>query len=137
MLQGFQRYVASICSKCFICFQTYVVSIFLSGCCTCFTPTLQEYVQNVSTVSVLCCNKCFHVAICKYFIWMLHMFHTHVAIVCSKCFICFRRMLHSSVSCCKCFVFQRYVRRVMGTCPGRREKGCGEPGASGWGAQHT
>jgi hypothetical protein len=28
------------------------------------------------------------------------MFHTHVASVRSKCFICFRRMLHSSVSCC-------------------------------------
>jgi hypothetical protein len=30
------------------------------------------------------------------------MFHTHVANICSKCFICFKCMLHSSVSCCKC-----------------------------------
>jgi hypothetical protein len=30
------------------------------------------------------------------------MFHTHVASVCAKCFICFKCMLHSSVSRCKC-----------------------------------
>jgi hypothetical protein len=30
------------------------------------------------------------------------MFHTHVARVCPKYFICFKFMLHSSVSCCKC-----------------------------------
>jgi hypothetical protein len=29
------------------------------------------------------------------------MFHTHVAIVCFKCFIYFNRMLHPSVSCLK------------------------------------
>jgi len=28
------------------------------------------------------------------------MFHTYVTSVCSKCFICFGHMLHSSVSCC-------------------------------------
>jgi hypothetical protein len=38
------------------------------------------------------------------FMWMLHKFHTYVVNVCSKCFICFRRMLHSSVSCCKCLI---------------------------------
>jgi hypothetical protein len=30
------------------------------------------------------------------------MFHTNVASVCPKCFICLKCMLHSSVSCCKC-----------------------------------
>jgi hypothetical protein len=30
------------------------------------------------------------------------MFHTHVASLYPKCFICFKYMLHSSVSCCKC-----------------------------------
>ena len=59
---------------------------------------LQEYVPMISTVLVLCCSKCFHVANCKRFIWMLHMFYTYVSSVYSKCFICFRRMLHSSVS---------------------------------------
>jgi hypothetical protein len=36
------------------------------------------------------------------FFWMLHMFHTHVVSIYSKCFICFKCMLHSSISCCKC-----------------------------------
>jgi hypothetical protein len=49
---------------------------------------------------VLCCNKCFHVASYKCFIWILHMFHIYVASVCSKYFICFRLMLYSSVSHC-------------------------------------
>jgi hypothetical protein len=30
--------------------------------------------------------------------------HTYVVSVCSRCFICFRRMLYSSVSCCMCFM---------------------------------
>ena len=64
----------------------------------------------------------FHTCV-KCFIWMLHMFHTHVASVCSKYFICFKRMLHSSVSCCKYFVFKRYVQRVMEARPGRRRIG--------------
>jgi hypothetical protein len=54
---------------------------------------LQEYIQNVS---ILCCNKCFHVAICKCFFDVTCVSHTHVTIVCSKCFICFSRMLHPS-----------------------------------------
>jgi hypothetical protein len=68
---------------------------------------------------------------------MLHMFHIYVASVCSKCFICFRLMLHSSISCCKCFVFQRYVQRVMGAQPGRSGKGRGELGVGRWGARHA
>jgi hypothetical protein len=67
MLQVFQRHVASVCSN--------VSSIsdvsckrFLSECCTCFTHMLQEYVRNILVVSVLRCNKCFHVASCKCFI---------------------------------------------------------------------
>ena len=49
---------------------------------------------------VLCCNKCFHVTSYKCFIWMLHVFHTYVGSVCSRCFIRFIRMLHLSVLCC-------------------------------------
>jgi hypothetical protein len=49
---------------------------------------LQKYVRNILVVLVLCCNKYFHVATCKCFIWMLYIFHTHVANVYSKCFIC-------------------------------------------------
>ena len=39
--------------------------------------------------------------------------HTHVASVCSKCFICFRRMLHLSVSC-----FRDMFRESWGHDPG-------------------
>jgi hypothetical protein len=57
------------------------------------------------------------------------MFHTHVASVCSKCCIRFRRLLHSSIfHVCKCFVFQRYVQRIMGARPERRGKGTASRG---------
>jgi hypothetical protein len=75
--------VASVLKECckFVQNASSVLNVcckhFLSGCCTCFTPMLQDYDRNVSVVSVLCCNKCFHVTICKYFIWILHIFsHT-------------------------------------------------------------
>jgi hypothetical protein len=89
-------YVASVSEACckrwfkmFYLFQTYVASVFYLD----VAHVSQEYVQNIL---VLCCNKCFHVVICKCFIWMLHIFHTHGAIVCSKCF---SRLLYPSVSC--------------------------------------
>ena len=52
------------------------------------------YVLVVSDVSEICC-KCF-IWILQRYIQMLHMLqwlYTYVAIVCSKCFICFRRIL--------------------------------------------
>jgi hypothetical protein len=52
---------------------------------------LQEYVPMISVVSVLCCIKCFYVASCKCFIYIMHMFYTYILTVCSKCFISFRR----------------------------------------------
>ena len=81
---------------------------------------LQMFQRHVASISEACCKrlfKMFHLfqtMLQEFFIWMLHMFHTHVVSVCFKCFIFLRRMLHSSVSCCKCFVFQRYVQRVIG-----------------------
>jgi hypothetical protein len=57
---------------------------------------LQKYVPNVSSVLVLCCNKCFHVASCKCFTCKLHMLqwlYTYVVSVCFKWFNCFRSML--------------------------------------------
>jgi hypothetical protein len=46
---------------------------------------------------------------------MLHIFHTYVASVCFRYFICFVRMLHSSVLCCMCFMLfgELGVRGVM------------------------
>jgi hypothetical protein len=55
-----------------------------------------NYVSNISAVSVLCYSKCFYL--------MLYMFYTYVASVCSRCFIHFIWILHSSVSCCTCFM---------------------------------
>ena len=49
-------------------FQTYVASVLIWMLHICFAHILQEYVCNVFVVSVLCCNKSFHVASCKCFI---------------------------------------------------------------------
>ena len=54
MFQLFQTYVASVLSRCCIC-------------CSGQTYMLQEYVVNVSSVSDVCCSKCF----------MLQVFHEH------------------------------------------------------------
>ena len=48
------------CSKCFICSKR-MLQAFWSGCCICFTHVLQQYVPNVSFISVFRCSKCFHV----------------------------------------------------------------------------
>ena len=63
MLQVFQRHVASVCSKCFICFQTYVANVF-----------------DLDVVYVAA----------SVLFWMFHVFHKDVARACSKCFICFQ-----------------------------------------------
>ena len=71
----FHTYAARVCSKRFICFQSYVAtSVFvlqvasvLFGYCICYsgyTHILQVYVTNVLVVSDVCC-KCF--------IWMSHI----------------------------------------------------------------
>ena len=67
ILQVFQRHVASVYSKCFIYFQTYVASILIR-----ILHMFHIYVRNVSAISVLCCGKCFHV--CK-----LQVFYLDVA----------------------------------------------------------
>jgi hypothetical protein len=133
MLQLFHMnvaYVASVCSKCFICFRSYV--------CKCFyldvayvSHILQEYVPMVSVVSVLCYSKCFHVASCKCFIRMLHMYHTHVLSVYFKCLICFRHMLHSSVSCLEvCSESHGGMARARGDQAWRA--GCRQSGRVAW-----
>jgi hypothetical protein len=55
-----------------------------------FTHMLQQYVPNVSAISVPCCSKWFYVASYKCFIWMFNMFHTYVVSAFSKCFNCFQ-----------------------------------------------
>jgi hypothetical protein len=62
----------------------YVASV-SDACCKCFRGILQAFVQNISSVSDVCCKY--------FFIWMLQLFHTYVARVCSKCFSRFNLML--------------------------------------------
>jgi hypothetical protein len=56
----FQRHVVRICSKCFISFQTYVVSVLIL-----MLYMFHIYFCNVIAVSVLCCSMCFHIVSCK------------------------------------------------------------------------
>jgi hypothetical protein len=60
--------VLEVCCECFRgMLQAFVQNVssvsdicckhFLSGCCICFAHILQEYVGDVLVVSVLCCNK--------------------------------------------------------------------------------
>jgi hypothetical protein len=94
MLQVFQKHVA-ICSKYFICFQTYVTIVFYLDVAYIFTHMLQHYVPNVSVVSVICCGKCFFVfqliyldvayvshTCCKRMSQMFYLFQMYVAFEC-------------------------------------------------------
>jgi hypothetical protein len=117
--------------KMFHLFQTYVASVFDLNVAHVFTPMLLVYVRNVIAISVSCWNKCFHVAILQVFLsGRCICVRIDVAIVCSKCFIYFRRMLQPSVSCFR-------DRESWGARPGRRGMGRGESWAGGRGAQRT
>ena len=77
-------------------------------------------VAHVAMTIHICfkCCICFLDVRCKCFIWMLHMFHTYVASVSSRCRICFAMATHVflvfptyvasvltvSYVCCKCFI---------------------------------
>jgi hypothetical protein len=124
------RYDAYLCFKCFRHFRCMLQVFHLdvvksrSGmlhcciCCKCFLEACCKCLFKMFHLSPdVCCNH--------FFIWMLHMFHTYVATLCSKCFRCFSLMLQHVVSCCnlqfwvhkhvasacsKCFIyFQTYV----------------------------
>jgi hypothetical protein len=82
MLQTFVQNVSSVLRR-------MMESFFYLDVAYAFTHTLQQYVPNVSVVSILCYSKCFF-SCCSCFIWMLHIFHTHVASICPKCLICFK-----------------------------------------------
>jgi len=101
-------------------------------CCICFTHMLQHYVSNVLFVPVFLLQQVF--SCCKLqvvYLDVAYVFCTHVASVCSRCFICFRRMLH---------VFHVVWRvrergRVMVAPHGCRGLGHGEPVAGGCGTR--
>jgi hypothetical protein len=139
MLQWLHTYVASVRSKCFIYFSRCILQVCLFRCCICVIHMLQEYIQNVSAVLVLCCNKCFNVASCKRFIWMLHMFYTHVASVCvsnvsSASDVCCIQVFHvASVSC-----FREVCLESHGAQTRRWRRGAASQGPTcGWGARRA
>jgi hypothetical protein len=103
ILQVFQRYVASVSEvvfKMFRLFQTYVASVPIWMLHIFHTYVATKYLSNVSTIFSLMLQYMFSCCKLQVFYLVLHMFDTHVTSVCSRCFIRFIRMLHSSVSCC-------------------------------------
>ena len=121
----------------------YVASVF-EACCKCFRGMLQAFVQNVLSVSDVCCkyflSECYtcFTHCCKSMLEMFQLFWSYVAIsvfmlqvasVLSSYCICFTHMLQVYVPnisyalgvCCiqvfhvtSVFMFPRYVQRVMG-----------------------
>jgi hypothetical protein len=93
---------------------------FLSGYCTCFTPMLQEYIRNVSVVLVLCCNKCFHVVICKCVFLDVacvshkHMLQLYVLNVSSASIVCCIQVFHV-------LEVESHGRHVLGAEDGARQ----------------
>jgi hypothetical protein len=101
MFQVFQRYVASVSYGCCKCNR--------SGCCICcngYTPMLQAFVPNVSSVFSYVCCKCVYLDVayvshiyCKCFLWMLHMFcngFSNVSMCFCKYFGCMFQVFHLS-----------------------------------------
>ena len=103
-------------------FQTYVASVSYgccksrSGCricCKCLGGMLQEYVQNVPSVSHVCCKYCLDVAYvphicCKRMFQMFNLFQSYVA---------------ASVSYCKCRPLALVLTRAVWPSRGHQ---CGE-----------
>jgi hypothetical protein len=99
-------YVVNVCFKCFRYFRGMLQVFHID------VTKVDRGVVYVASVLEACCKRlfkifhllqtyvamCFYVASCKCFIWMLHMFHTHISSVCYKYFICFRRRLYPTVS---------------------------------------
>jgi hypothetical protein len=81
---------------------------FLSGCCTCFTHMLQEYVRNVSAISVLYCKlQMFYLDVayvshicCTYMSQMFHLLQTYVAFKCFMLYVYVSNISSASDLCC-------------------------------------
>jgi hypothetical protein len=118
ILQELVQTVSSVSRRMLQAFFICMLHIFSHICCN-------SMFQNISFVSVFCCNKYFHVASFKCSIWILHMF-SHI---CCKCifqmfylfqmyvisvFIWMLHMLHWLYTyvtnvCFNCFTLFRYV----------------------------
>ena len=114
----FHIHVASVCPKCFICFQTYVAIIFYLDVAYVFTHMLQQYVPNVSVVSILCCNKCF---------FMLQWFYLVVVYVSHTCCMRMSQIFHL----CQLYVaFECFMLEVQTADVGVHEGRQGQPTAT-------
>jgi hypothetical protein len=136
MLQVFQMQVASVCSKCFICFQTYVAIVFY---------------LDVAYVSHICCNSMFHnvsailclmlqqvVSCCKlqvlFFLDVSWVPHTYCKCMYKSSFfqtyVAFKFFHVASVSCCLARASCGQADGVGGRCRGRTD-GCSTRGHAG------
>jgi hypothetical protein len=119
ILQWLYTYVASVCSKCFICFKRMLevfyldiayVAMAIYVCCKCMFQMFHLFQTYVATLQVFYLNVVY--------VPMLHMFQTYVASVYSKCVIYFRHILQMCLSgCCSCYtqMLQTYVYKCF-TC---------------------
>jgi hypothetical protein len=116
-------YVVNVCFKCFRYFRGMLQVFHID------VTKVDRGVVYVASVLEACCKrlfKIFHLLqtyVANVLNWMLHMFCTYVARVCSKCFSCFTLMLQCvfmlqvvsvSFGCCICFthIFQVYVINI-------------------------
>ena len=104
-LQAFVQSVLSVldvCCKYFDLDVAYVSHI----CCKSMFQIFQLFHSYVAvSIFMLQVFYLFQTLVASVLIWMLHMFHTYVARVCFKSFICFSLMLQQVFSCCKlCFI---------------------------------
>jgi hypothetical protein len=85
----FQMHVASICSNVSFVFQTYIAIAFyldiayvLHICCNSSSKIFPLFQSYVAASGIM-------LQVASVIFWMFHVFHTHVASACFKCFIYF------------------------------------------------
>jgi hypothetical protein len=90
MLQWLCMYAVSVCSKCFTCFrpmlQVFHLDVAYVACCICFRHMLPASIQNVSSVSDVCCK----------YVYLDVVVAIHI---CCKCI--FVNVSHVSDACCR------------------------------------
>jgi hypothetical protein len=98
----FYTYVATVCSKCFIYFQSNVAT-------SVFMLQLQVFYLDVAYVAVANYTRMLQVYVPNFLavIWMLHMLqwlYTYVASLCVKYFTCIRRILQQMLHVASVFI---------------------------------
>jgi hypothetical protein len=109
MLQVFQRHVASVCSKSFICFPDVCCKHFDLNVAFVFTYMLQQYTPKYFICFSLllqqvfsCCKlQVFYLDVAYVFTHMLHVYVPNISPVSDVCCKCFH------IASCKCFIWFR------------------------------